>query len=127
MAATRTRNPFRTRKSEVAAGLRACAITGTRHSESLERKQIMMSDIHKTVIVTGGSRGIGAGLVKAFLDRGHNVVATSRSITKTGGFIASEKLELVDGSIADPATATRIVETAKRQFGAIDALVNNAK
>ncbi len=40
-------------------------------------------------------------------------------------FKASDKLELADGSIADPATATRIVEAAKRQFGAIDALVNN--
>ena len=86
----------------------------------------MATDIHKTVIVTGASQGIGAGLVKAFLDRRYNVVATSRSITKTGGFKASDKLELVDGSIADPATATRIVEAAKRQFGAIDALVNNA-
>ena len=47
----------------------------------------------KTVIVTGGSQGIGAGLVKAFVNRGYNVVATSRSITKTGGFKASEKLE----------------------------------
>lgn len=80
----------------------------------------------KTVIVTGGSQGIGAGLAKAFVDRGYNVVATSRSITKTGEFKASDKLELVDGTIADPATATRVVETAKRQFGAIDALVNNA-
>ena len=85
----------------------------------------MIPDIHKTVIVTGGSQGIGAGLVKAFLGRCYNMVATSRSITKTGGFETSEKLELVDGSIADPATATRIVEAAKRQFGAIDALVNN--
>jgi NAD(P)-dependent dehydrogenase (short-subunit alcohol dehydrogenase family) len=86
----------------------------------------MIPDIRKTVIVTGGSQGIGAGLVKAFLDLRYNVVATSRSITKTGEFKVSDKLELVDGSIADPATATRIVETAKRQFGAIDALVNNA-
>jgi hypothetical protein len=39
--------------------------------------------------------------VKAFLDRLYNVEATSRSITKTGGFKASDKLELVDGSIAD--------------------------
>jgi NAD(P)-dependent dehydrogenase (short-subunit alcohol dehydrogenase family) len=54
------------------------------------------------VIVTGASQDIGAGLVKAFLDRRYNVVATSRSITKTGGFKASDKLELVDGSIADP-------------------------
>jgi len=45
----------------------------------------MIPDIHKTVIVTGASQGIGAGLVKAFLDRRYNVVATSRSITKTGG------------------------------------------
>ena len=86
----------------------------------------MIPDIHKTVIVTGASQGIGAGLAKAFLDRRYNVVATSRSITKTGEFKVSDKLELVDGSIADAATATRIVETAKRQFGAIDALVNNA-
>src|SRR5207302_10799898 len=47
---------------------------------SLERKQIMIPDIHKTVIVTGGSQGIGARLVKAFLGRCYNVVATSRSI-----------------------------------------------
>ena len=64
----------------------------------------MIPDIHKTVIVIGASQGIGAGLVKAFLDRRYNVVATSRSITKTGGFKASDKLELVDGSIADPST-----------------------
>ena len=70
----------------------------------------MIPDIHKTVIVTGASQGIGAGLVKAFLDRRYNVVATSRSITKTGGFKASDKLELVDGSIADPSTATRVAE-----------------
>ncbi len=44
----------------------------------------MIPDIHKTVIVTGASQGIGAGLVKAFLDRRYNVVATSRSNTKTG-------------------------------------------
>ena len=49
----------------------------------------MRPDIHKTVIVTGASQGIGAGLVKAFLDRRYNVVATSRSITKRGGFKAS--------------------------------------
>jgi NAD(P)-dependent dehydrogenase (short-subunit alcohol dehydrogenase family) len=37
----------------------------------------------KTIIVTGGSQGIGAGLVRAFLDRGYNVVANSRNITKS--------------------------------------------
>jgi NAD(P)-dependent dehydrogenase (short-subunit alcohol dehydrogenase family) len=80
----------------------------------------------KTVIVTGGSQGIGAGLVKAFLDRGYNVVANSRNITKSGAFKAADTLALVDGSIADAATAAKIAEVAKSTFGSIDALVNNA-
>jgi NAD(P)-dependent dehydrogenase (short-subunit alcohol dehydrogenase family) len=80
----------------------------------------------KTVIVTGGSQGIGAGLVRAFLDSGYNVVANSRNITKSGAFEASDKLALVDGSIAEAATAAKIAEVAKSKFGSIDALVNNA-
>jgi NAD(P)-dependent dehydrogenase (short-subunit alcohol dehydrogenase family) len=80
----------------------------------------------KTVIVTGGSQGIGAGLVKTFLDRGYRVVANSRNITRSGAFEASDKLALVDGNIAEAATAERIVEVARSQFGSIDALVNNA-
>ena len=79
-----------------------------------------------TVIVTGGSQGIGAGLVKAFLDRGYKVVANSRNITRSGAFEASDKLALVDGNIAEPATAARIAEVATSKFGSIDALVNNA-
>src|SRR3984893_18307715 len=82
--------------------------------------------MRKTVIVTGGSKGIGAGLVKAFLDRGYNVVANAREITTSNPFEASDKLALVDGSIAEAATAAKIAEVAKSKFGSIDALVNNA-
>jgi len=85
-----------------------------------------MVNTHRTVIVTGGSRGIGAGLVTAFLDRDYNVVANSRNITKSGTFGALDKLALVDGSIAEAPTAAKIVEVAKNKFGSIDALVNNA-
>lgn len=85
-----------------------------------------MANAQKTAIVTGASQGIGAGLVKAFLDRGYNVVANSRNITKSGAFEASDKLALVDGSIAEAATAVKIAEVAKSKFGSIDALVNNA-
>lgn len=80
----------------------------------------------KTVIVTGGSQGIGAGVVTAFLDRGYNVVANSRNIIKSGAFETSDKLALVDGSIAEAATAAKIAEVATTQFGSIDALVNCA-
>lgn len=79
-----------------------------------------------TIIVTGASRGIGAGVVQAFLERDYNVVANSRSITSSGRFCTSNKLELVDGNIGESAIAAKIVETAMTRFGSIDGLVNNA-
>ena len=64
--------------------------------------------------------------MKRFLALGYNVIASSRHITKSGAFDASDKLALVDGDIGEAATATRIAETAQSKFGSIDALVNNA-
>src|SRR5476649_591859 len=80
----------------------------------------------KTVIVTGGSQGIGAGIVKAFLDKGYNVVANSRNITKSQELPQSSKLALVDGNIGETSVAAKVVETAVSKFGSIEALVNNA-
>jgi NAD(P)-dependent dehydrogenase (short-subunit alcohol dehydrogenase family) len=85
-----------------------------------------MAGQFKTAIVTGASQGIGAGLVTAFLERGYRVVATSRSITKSGAFRDAENLALVDGDVADPAAAAKIAETAVVRFGTIDVVVNNA-
>jgi NAD(P)-dependent dehydrogenase (short-subunit alcohol dehydrogenase family) len=79
----------------------------------------------KTVIVTGASQGIGAAVVQAFLDRGYNVVATSRAMTKSG-FAPSSTLALVDGDIGQAATAEKVAKTAITQFGSIDHVVNNA-
>src|SRR2546423_12156337 len=85
-----------------------------------------MSGERKTAIVTGGSQGIGAGLVKAFLERGFNVVANSRRMNQSTEVVPSDGVALVDGDIGEPATAARIVETALSRFKSIDALVNNA-
>ena len=85
-----------------------------------------MSSKQRTVIVTGASQGIGAGAVRAFLDRGYNVVANSRNITKSGAFAESAQLALVDGNIGDSAVAAKVVETAVSKFGSVDALINNA-
>jgi len=85
-----------------------------------------MANTLKTAIVTGGSRGIGAGLVEAFMKRGYGVVANSRNITRTNLFAASANLTLVDGDIGDPKTAAKIVDTAVSRFGRIDVLINNA-
>src|SRR6266446_298153 len=85
-----------------------------------------MSSTRKTAIVTGASQGIGAGIVKAFLERGLNVVANSRKVTQSTEVVASNHVALVDGHIGEPATAAKIVETALSRFKSIDALVNNA-
>src|SRR5215470_15087820 len=85
-----------------------------------------MENASKTAIITGASRGIGAGLVEAFLERGYNVVANSRNITKANPFPGAANVALVDGDIGDPGTAARVVDTAVSRFGRIDVLINNA-
>src|ERR1700681_3841171 len=85
-----------------------------------------MSVPRKTAIVTGASQGIGAGLVKRFVERGFNVVANSRKVTQSTEVAASDRVALVDGHIGEPATAARVIETALSRFKSIDVLVNNA-
>jgi NAD(P)-dependent dehydrogenase (short-subunit alcohol dehydrogenase family) len=78
----------------------------------------------KTAIVTGASGGIGAGLVRGFLSKGYNVVATSRNASKS--LSASPSLILVNGDIGRQETAASVVEAAIARFGTVDVLVNNA-
>jgi NAD(P)-dependent dehydrogenase (short-subunit alcohol dehydrogenase family) len=78
----------------------------------------------KTAIVTGASRGIGAGLVGAFLKQGYNVVATSRNVSQQ--LTASTTLVLIDGDIGKLETAAKVVEAAIENFRSIDVLVSNA-
>lgn len=81
---------------------------------------------NKTILITGASQGIGAGLVNAFIERGYNVVATSRSVSRSAEIKASSRLALVDGDIGDRATTQKVADTAIKTFGSIDAVVNNA-
>jgi NAD(P)-dependent dehydrogenase (short-subunit alcohol dehydrogenase family) len=85
-----------------------------------------MSGAEQVVIVTGASKGIGAGLVSAFLELGYGVVANSRHITQESPFPKSDLLALVAGDIADPNTSARILDSALSRFGRIDVLINNA-
>ncbi|WP_309116228.1 SDR family oxidoreductase [Saccharothrix sp.] len=62
------------------------------------------------VLVTGGSRGIGAAIASAFKDLGDNVVGLSSA----------------DVDLADPPSVERAVDTAVGTLGSIDVLVNNA-
>ena len=85
-----------------------------------------MPTSQKTVVVTGASQGIGAAIANLFLDRGYNVVANSRNISRKNELQRSENLALVDGDIGLASTAEQIVGTSLKRFGSVDALVNNA-
>ena len=86
----------------------------------------------KVAVVTGASKGIGAGIAKEFAAEGASVVvnyASSKSdadkvvdeITKRGG-----KAVAVQGNVAKKAEIERLFAGAKKSFGKIDILVNNA-
>src|ERR1700675_887022 len=94
-------------------------------ASEISKNEVGMSD-KKTAIITGASRGIGAGLVEAFLKRGYNVVANSRHITKENPFAGAANVALVDGDIGHPGTAATIVDTAVSRFGRIAFLIKNA-
>ena len=76
----------------------------------------------KVAIITGGSQGIGASLVAAYRRQGWSVVANARTMKPT----EDPAVLTIDGDIADPATADRIIGGALERFGRIDTLVNNA-
>lgn len=81
-----------------------------------------MSAARKVAVVTGASQGIGAELVQAFVARGYQVVANSRSIKPE----STTDLFTIAGDIADPAVAERLIAGAVDKFGRVDTLINNA-
>ena len=82
----------------------------------------MTRNDRRVAIITGGSQGIGAGLVAGYRGRGWAVVANALTIKPS----EDPDVLTVEGDIAKPATADRIIEGALERFGRIDTLVNNA-
>jgi NAD(P)-dependent dehydrogenase (short-subunit alcohol dehydrogenase family) len=76
----------------------------------------------KVAVITGGSQGIGAGLVEAYRERGWAVVANSRTIKPSD----DRDLLTVDGDLSEPETADHIIGTAMNGFARVDTLINNA-
>ncbi|HWF81751.1 MAG TPA: SDR family oxidoreductase [Streptosporangiaceae bacterium] len=79
-------------------------------------------DARKVAIITGASRGIGAGLVDGYRQTGYAVVGVAQSMP------ASDEPDYltVQGDIGETETAERAVEQALDSFGRVDTLINNA-
>jgi 3-oxoacyl-[acyl-carrier protein] reductase len=85
----------------------------------------------RTVIVTGGSRGLGAGLVGAFLAAGDRVATCSRTATPQTDAWASDsdiapRFLHMPVDLADRAQCAAFVNAVHDRFDSIDVLVNNA-
>jgi 3-oxoacyl-[acyl-carrier protein] reductase len=85
----------------------------------------------RIVVITGGSRGLGAGLVQSFLDLGDAVATCSRSATENTERWASDpsyegRFHHESVNLSDRAEAERFIHNVAERFGRIDVLVNNA-
>jgi NAD(P)-dependent dehydrogenase (short-subunit alcohol dehydrogenase family) len=73
----------------------------------------------RAVVVTGGTRGIGAGIARAFRAAGAEVLVCGRTEpADTSGFFRAD--------VRDPAQAAAVIEAAVARYGRLDVVVNNA-
>jgi len=93
----------------------------------------------KVVVVTGASRGIGAEIARLFAAEGGRVAAVARTLREgdhpLAGSLETTIAEIkaaggvaqaITANIAEPAECERLLDEARRAFGPIDVLVNNA-
>lgn len=86
----------------------------------------------KVVLVTGGSRGIGAGIVRRFAEQGANVAFTYRASADEALAIEAELKEMgveakaFKSDAASFEQAEELVKSVLESFGKIDVLINNA-
>ena len=85
------------------------------------------------VVITGSTQGIGLGMSREFLQRGHNVMISSRRPEAVDEVVADLRVDFPDceiaGRVCDVAEYTQIQnlwDRALEAFGSVDIWVNNA-
>lgn len=84
--------------------------------------------MEKTWFITGTSRGLGRALAEAALDAGDFVAATARQPAQLDDLVADfgERVHTIALDVTDFRAASAAIEEARRHFGRLDVIVNNA-
>lgn len=98
--------------------------------ELLQRRKFIQLQ-QKTVIITGGSRGLGLALAEEFAREGANLVLCARDaeeLTQAQSKLSSYSVEIltVPCDVSQPEQAQQLIAQATTRFGSVDVLVNNA-
>ena len=96
-----------------------------------EKDRLTMDFSGKTIVVTGGTSGIGAATALAFADAGGRVLISGRNAKGAAKVMADAKrlsgrIDFVQGDLSDRATCDRLIAEAVKRLGRIDVLINNA-
>ncbi|MFJ8861426.1 SDR family oxidoreductase [Streptomyces sp. NPDC102451] len=80
----------------------------------------------RVVLVTGGTKGIGAAIAGAFLGAGAEVVVCGRNAPGAPPSAGGREAVFVPADVRDPTAVASLVDTMVGRFGRLDVLVNNA-
>jgi NAD(P)-dependent dehydrogenase (short-subunit alcohol dehydrogenase family) len=80
----------------------------------------------RVAVVTGGTRGIGLAIARAFLRAGADVLVCGRTEPQHPPAVGGRGATFVAADVRDPEHARRVVEEAIARYGRLDVLVNNA-
>jgi NAD(P)-dependent dehydrogenase (short-subunit alcohol dehydrogenase family) len=78
------------------------------------------------VVITGGTRGIGAGIARAFLAAGAGVLVCGRTEPAALPSVDGRTARFVRADVRDPEQAGRLIDAGLAAFGRLDVVVNNA-
>ncbi len=86
----------------------------------------MFSTKHQVVLVTGGTRGIGKGIVESFLSNEARVFICGRNAPESPIRFEDREATFIEGDVRDPDAGARIIEQIIDNAGRLDTLINNA-
>src|SRR5688572_17865082 len=85
----------------------------------------------RTVLITGGSRGLGLALAREMAAQGGRIIICGRdpdSLERAAASLANTGAEVlaISADVTDPGSVAEMVEAVRRGYGHVDVLVNNA-